>query len=92
MSEKTIPKLTPEQFQQWKEHPVTVYILQFLTEYRDNKLKELKDLSLSKFLNNSPQELQESQVKILAMENYFQGLTSLIDLEHDGLVAMESEQ
>ena len=89
MSEKTITKLTPEQFQQWKAHPVTVYILEALTEYRDNQREQLKDLSLSRFLNKSPQELQVSQTEILAKENYCQGLTLLIDLE---LADLESEQ
>lgn len=90
MSEKTtITSLTPEQFQQWKEHPVTAFILQTLTEYRDNQREQLKGLSLSRFLNRSPQELQASQVEILAKENYCQGLTSLIDLE---LADLEVEQ
>lgn len=92
MSEKTINRLTPEQFQQWKEHPVTAYILTALTEYRDNQQKNLETLSLSKFLNNSPQELQESQVKILAMQNHCQGLTALLDIELDSLNDLEGDQ
>lgn len=90
MSEKTINRLTPEQFQQWKEHPVTVFILSTLEEHRQIRMAQLEGLSLSKFLNHSPQELPGLQVEILAKANYCQGLTALVDIHLDDLSDMEA--
>lgn len=75
-------RLTQEQFQAWKEHPVTVHIFQTLADWRAEKEHSLKEWSLSSIQNPNL-----SQLEMLANSNrqsgVLEGLTILLDLEFD---------
>lgn len=74
--------LTQEQFQNWKEHPVTAHIFRTLEQWKKEAEDSLMELATSKSLDPHC-----SKMELVATTNRHlgkvEGLTSLLNLELD---------